>query len=103
MCYSEILRSVAIHARMIFQRRAGLISLLGYNRQLVMIDSSFSQCLFPQSKDSGFVVFRKGCCQSKYHALSLDVYCSFCSLVPIVCKCGCTIHQKGLNSDLENK
>lgn len=55
LCHSEILQSVTIHARMIFQRWAGLISLLGYNRQLAE-DSLVLQSV-PFSLKQGFRVF----------------------------------------------
>lgn len=99
--YSEILQFVAVHARMVFWRWAGLIYLPGYNRQLLRIDEFFSHFLLTQSKDSRFLVFKKGCFHSKYHVISLDVYCLFCNLVPISCKYGYTILQKGLG--LKNK
>lgn len=90
-----------LHARVIFQRWTGLISLPGYNRQLLRFDESFSHCFSTPSKDSMFLVFKKACFHSKYYVLSLDVCCLFCILVPISCKYGYTILQKGLS--LKNK
>lgn len=94
MCYSEILQSVAFHARMILQKWAGLIRLPGYNRQLLRINQSFSHCVSTQSKDSGFLVFENSCFHSKYPVVSLDVYCLFCNLFPLVVNMGTQFFRK---------